>query len=240
MIRFRPALVPTLIFLPGLALLLGLGVWQVQRLQWKTDLIERVEARTRAAPVPLEAALASGLTEAEWRRVTVHGHFAHQGEMYLVATGPHGESGVDVITPLSSDGGRVVLINRGFVPDARRDPSTRSAGQVAGAVTIAGIVRLSQEPGWFTPEPDRAHRLFFSRTVAPMGAMLRDATVMPVFVEADATPNPGGYPAGRQTAMDIPNDHLSYAVTWFALALTLMAVYLIYHAKQGRLTFGRR
>lgn len=74
-----------------------------------------------------------------------------------------------------------------------------------------------------------------------MAAMLGDKTVTPVFVEADATPNPGGYPIGGQTKtiVDVPNNHLSYAITWFALALTLLAVYLMYHVKQRRLTFGK-
>lgn len=239
MIRFRPQLVPSLVVLMGLALTVGLGVWQLQRLEWKTGLIARIDARTHAAPVPLEAALARGLDDAEWRRVTVRGRFLHQGEMYLVTTGPHGQSGLDVITPFASDNGRLVLVNRGFVPDAKRDPATRPAGQVAGDLAITGIARLSQDPGWFTPAPDPLRRLFFSRTVPAMAAMLGDKTVTPIFVEADATPNPGGYPIGGQTIADVPNNHLPYAITWFALALTLLAVYLVYHVKQGRLTFGK-
>ena len=142
-----------------------------------------------------------------------------------------------MITPLDIANGPTILINRGFVPDARRDPATRAVGQVPGETTVTGVVRLSQSPNWFTPPPDTKKRLWFSRTEDSMAAAAGLSPGLPIFVEADATPNPGGYPIGGQTVVDFPNNHLSYAITWFALALALMGVYLVYHAKHGRLTF---
>jgi surfeit locus 1 family protein len=240
MIRFRPLTLPTLIVLPGLALCIGLGWWQVERLEWKTDLIRRIDARMHEAPMPLGMALSTSDPDPnwlDWRRVTVRGRFLHDKEMYVVATGPGGTPGVQVITPFQWENHGVLLVNRGFVPDAKRDPATRTEGQAAGEVEVTGVVRDSVEPGLFTPAPDLARRLWFSKSADSMARAVGARLVVSFFVEADAAPNRGGYPVGGQTVVDIPNNHLSYAVTWFALALALLAVYLIYHVKQGRLGF---
>jgi surfeit locus 1 family protein len=241
MVRFRPQLVPTLVFLPGLALCIALGVWQLHRLDWKADLIQRMETRLHDAPVPLGMALSESSPEhyhLEWRRVSLRGHFIHGGELYLFARGPNGATGVQVITPFQWGSHGIVLVNRGFVPDAKRDPATRAAGQVLGEIEIRGVVRDSANSGWFTPPPDVRRRLWFARDSKSMVDTVGLKLVVPFFVEVDATPNPGGYPIGGQTIVEIPNNHLSYAITWFALALALAVVYLVYHARQGRL--GRR
>jgi surfeit locus 1 family protein len=239
MLYFRPLFAPTIWFLPALALLIGLGVWQVQRLHWKEDVIQRVQARMHAPAVPLDVALARGLDDAEWRRVTVRGHFLYDREVHIFATGPRGEAGVQVVVPFALANDGVILVNRGFTPNVRRNPATRAAGQVKGEVTVTGVVRLSQAPNWFTPQPEAKTRLWFSRTAESMAAAMGVTLTAPIFVEADATPNPGGYPMGGQTVVDFPNNHLSYAITWFALALALTGVYLVYHARQGRLRFEK-
>ena len=237
MIRFRPLLIPTLWFVPGLALLVGLGVWQVQRLQEKESLIASIETGMKAPPVPLADAIGEGADAAEWHHVQVMGHFLHDKETYIFAQGLMGAVGVHIVTPLAEDDGETVLIDRGFVPEALHDPKTRAAGQVEGEVSVTGVLRLSQAPGVFTPAPDLKTRLWFVKDVPSMAAAL-GVTVPPVIIEADATPNPGGWPLGGQTNVDIPNDHLQYAITWFGLALALMGVYLLYHRSRGRLGFG--
>lgn len=238
MIRFRPLWGLTLWTVLGLAMLVALGVWQLERLAWKEDLIARVNAQIHAPSVPLQEAIDGGIEGAEWRHVTVKGRFENDKEIYLFAPGPHGEPGVQVITPLQADNGAEVLINRGWVPDAKADPAARPAGQIASETTITGIARLSVQPGWFTPAPDYVHRRWYSKTAETMATLLH-TEVLPLFVEADATPNPGGYPIGGQTVVDFPNNHLQYAITWIGLALALAGVYLAYHVRQGRLTFGK-
>jgi surfeit locus 1 family protein len=237
MIRFRPLLGPSLWFLPGFALLVGLGVWQIQRLHEKEALITSVEAGLQAPPVPLSQALKEGAARAEWRPVRVSGHFLHDKELYLFSRGPMGAVGVDIITPLVQTNGDAVLVDRGFVPEALRNPATRSAGEVAGEVSVTGILRLSQRPGLFTPAPSLNTRLWFVKEIPSM-AKATGLAVPPILIEADATPNPGGWPMGGQTRVDFPNDHLQYAITWFGLALALLAVYLLYHRSHGRLSFG--
>jgi surfeit locus 1 family protein len=235
MIRFRPLPIPTLVLVPGLALLLGLGIWQIERLHEKEALIASVEAGLTAPSVPLKLLLQADPAAAEWRHVRLSGHFLHDREQYVFAQGPSGATGVQVITPLVEPDGDTVLVDRGFVPDALRDPMRRVQGQLEGEVSLTGILRLSQPPGAFTPRPDSATRLWFVKDVAAIaGAAGVDAA--PVLIEVDATPNPGGWPLGGQTRVDFPNDHLQYAVTWFGLALALLGVYLVYHHSRGRLT----
>ena len=237
MIRFRPLLAPTLWFLPGFTLLVGLGVWQIERLHEKEALIASVEAGMKAPPVPLADALGQGAAEAEYHHVRVTGRFRHDSELYLFSRGPMGAVGVDIVTPFVQGDGQTVLVDRGFVPDALRDKKTRADGQVPGEMTLTGVLRLSQQPGMFTPAPDRGTRLWFVKDVPSMAAAL-GVEVPPVLIEADATPNPGGWPLGGRTQVEFPNDHLQYAVTWFGLALALMAVYLLYHRSRGRLSIG--
>ena len=237
MIRFRPLLIPTLWLLPGLALLVGLGIWQIQRLHEKEALIASVERGLSAPPVPLDDALARGSANAEWRHVRVTGHFLHDKELYVFSRGPLGAVGVDVVTPLVMEDGKTVLVDRGFVPEALHQAATRQAAQLTNEVSLTGVLRLSQQPGLFTPAPNTNTRLWFVKDVPSMAKAL-GLTVPLIVIEADATPNPGGWPLGGQTRVDFPNDHLQYAVTWFGLALALMAVYLFYHRSRGRLSVG--
>jgi surfeit locus 1 family protein len=232
MTGFRPQLLPTLWFLPAFALLVGLGAWQIERLHEKEALIASVETGMSAAPVPLDTALQEGAANAEYHHVRVAGRFQHGSELYVFSRGPMGAVGVDVVTPLFQENGQTVLVDRGFVPDALRDPKTRAAGQVEGEVSLTGVLRLPQQPGMFTPAPDRERRLWFVKDVPNMAAALGVAAP-PVLIEADATPNPGGWPLGGVTRVEFPNDHLQYAITWFGLALALLTVYLLYHRKRG-------
>jgi surfeit locus 1 family protein len=225
--------------LPAMALMIGLGVWQVQRLHWKEGLIEAVNTRLHADPVPLAAALALPPDQREYRVVRITGRFLHEKEAYLFTSGPGGARGVQVITPLERADGKTVLIDRGFVPEEKKATASRETGQVAGEVTVTGVLRESQPPGLFTPAPDLKNRLWFSKDAASLAAASGVALAAPVIIEADAAPNPGGWPQGGQTRVDFPNNHLQYAGTWFGLALTLLAVYLVYHYRQGRLRFGR-
>jgi surfeit locus 1 family protein len=237
MIRFRPLLVPTLWLAPGLALLVGLGVWQIERLHEKEALIARVQAGLTAPPVDLTQIMKAGPPQSEYRHVRVSGHFLHDREQYLFAQGPGGAPGVHVITPLVGEHGETVLVDRGFVPDVLRDPLRRKAGQIKGEITMTGVLRLPQQAGLFTPAPNPQTHLWFVKDVGGM-AKAAGVTALPILVEADATPNPGGWPTGGQTRIDFPNDHLQYAITWFGLALALLGVYLVYHHSRGRLTFG--
>lgn len=193
----------------------GLGVWQVERRAWKLDLIEKVRARTRATPAPLPARADWGGDQA-YRRVHVRGNFANNRETYVQAVTALGP-GWWVMTPLRT-ATTTLLVNRGFVPQDRRDPATRRAGQPAGTVTVTGLLRTSEPGGGFLRSNDPAADRWYSRDVAAIARARGLGEVPPFFLDADATPNPGGLPVGGLTVIAFRNNHLVYALTWFALS----------------------
>lgn len=234
-LRFRPYPGLTVFVVVMLAILIGLGVWQLQRLQWKLNLIATMNAHMAAAPVPPQTLLALPAAQAQYRRVVLSGHFDNAKEAYLFTTGPGGEPVYHVLTPFHLSDGAVLLVDRGFVPKAKLPPASRLA--VDGPVRLVGIWRSPEAPGFFTPEPDRAHSIWYARDLAGIASADRVKLAAPVIIEADATPNPGGWPKGGQTVIDLPNNHFQYALTWFGLAAGLFGVYLAYHMSKGRLTF---
>jgi surfeit locus 1 family protein len=243
MFSLRPALWPTLVSLPILVVALGLGLWQMERREWKRDILHRIEVNQAATPMPLDELLRGDPMRFEYGRVTVKGTFLHDKEFYLAARNLKNKVGQQVVVPLRTDDGRIVLFDRGWVPQEQKDPGKRAQGQVTGPVQVTGIVRRAQERRQFAPEnaPDR--NVWFHVDV-PLMRRLAGASPDPrldtFFLEADAAPNPGGVPIGGQTRLDIPNDHLQYAITWFLIALALVGVYLAYHWENGRLTVGGR
>ncbi|WP_431311051.1 SURF1 family protein [Methylobacterium nigriterrae] len=216
---------PATLALIGLAALLavlglvGLGTWQIERRAWKLDLIARVESRIHAAPAPAPgpAAWPRISPEDAYRRVRARGTFLHESETLVQAVTELG-GGFWVITPLRTPDG-TVLVNRGFVPADRRDAETRRAGEVAGEATVTGLLRISEPHGAFLRANDPAANRWTSRDVAAIAAARGLGTVAPYFIDADAAPNPGGLPVGGLTVVAFRNDHLVYALTWFALAL---------------------
>jgi surfeit locus 1 family protein len=222
----------------ALAVLLGLGVWQLQRLQWKEGLVAEIEARTTAPPVSLAEAMAAVRKgeDVSYLRVRAEGRFARDQERYYF-TSVDGEVGWHVITPLTTATGDVVLVDRGFVPDALKDPATRQQGEIEGPVTIIGLARPSEIQGLFVPDNDRARNRWFWRDLAGMArSMFPGGTpnLAPFFLEAEKSEMPGGWPRGGQTRLDIPNDHLQYAITWFAIAFCLVVIYLLYVRSRWR------
>jgi surfeit locus 1 family protein len=222
----------TALVLAAFAVLVGLGVWQLKRLGWKEALIAQIEARTKAPPITLaqaEALVRDG-RDASYYRVTLDGRFHHAKELYLYAVSD-GRVGWHVITPLETADGEMVLVDRGFVPDQFKDPATRASGQVENVVALTGIARAPDQQSLFTPDNEpKANRWFWRDLPSMARAMFPDGTieVAPFFLEAEKGAVPGGWPEGGQTRLDIPNNHLQYAVTWFLLAAALLVIYGFY------------
>jgi surfeit locus 1 family protein len=233
--HFRPMPVFTLFAAVMLALLVSLGVWQVQRLHWKLGLIAQVSRSLTLPPVSLDTALKLGKA-AEYRPVALTGRFDHAKEAYVRGL-KEGTPVWHVITPFTTDDGRTLLVDRGIVPDALRNPASRKPGQVQGDVRLVAVWRTPDPPGFFTPKPDLARRAWYSRDVKSIAAADHITLAAPVLLEANAAPNPGGWPKGGQTQVTFRNEHLQYALTWFGLAAALIGVYLAYHIQKGRLSW---
>lgn len=209
----------------------ALGIWQVQRLAWKQDLIARVEARVTAAPVapPPQAEWPRITPEAyEYRRVTASGTYLHDKEALVVASTERGP-GYWVMTPLAREDGTIVIVNRGFVPPDRRSAASRAADIAVAEATVTGLLRMSEAGQWILRTNDPAADRWYRRDPTAIGAARGLAPVAPFFIDADATTNPGGWPVGGLTRVAFSNNHLIYMLTWFALALLAAggAVYVL-------------
>jgi surfeit locus 1 family protein len=236
---FKPLLVPTLWLIPMLVILCGLGTWQVQRLHWKEGLLAKIHEGLTAPPVPLRSVLPAldpaHIDNANYRRVTVRGLFENGEEMFFFATTPDGEPVYHMLTPFLMNDGHTLLVDRGYFPMEMLGSGVLRAGDLNGQRAIVGIVREPEAPGWFTPPVETQKRIVHTRDPATLAKAFGLKNIYPMFLEADATPNPGGWPKGGVTVVDLPNNHLQYAITWFGLALGLLGVYLAYHASRGRL-----
>lgn len=211
------------------AVLIGLGVWQLQRLHWKEGLIAEIETRSKGEPISLGQAIALAREgrDPSYYRVKVEGRFDHANELYLYAVS-EGRAGWHVIAPLKTKDGEIVLIDRGFVPDALKEPATRPGGELGGTVTLIGIVRLPETQASFTPDNEIGANRWFWRDLPAMAQTIGAGDVAPFYLEAERSDVPGGWPEGGQTRLELPNNHLQYALTWFLLAAALLVVYGVY------------
>ena len=235
----RPAVVAALVLLAAVlcAGLLALCAWQVQRLQWKLALIERVEQRVSAAPTPAPGPLewsAISREASEYQRVQAAGRFDHSRQTLVRASTELGR-GFWVMTPLQTPAGFWILVNRGFVLSANSLPPAESTR--ADLSTITGLLRLSEPGGSVLQANDAAAGRWYSRDVPAIAASAKltatqvppGATpVAPYFIDAAAAA-PAAWPRGGLTVLQFNNHHIVYALTWFVLAAMTAgaAVYLV-------------
>ena len=231
-LSFRSLVAPAIATLVALAILVSLGMWQLERKVWKESLIAQIEARAHGAPgeiVAESAWPAWRAAEDEFRRVRLTGTYLHDLEAPVhgltAGSGGRAAQGYFVFTPLRRTDGSVVIVNRGFIPTQLRDPTSRAAGQLPGEIAVIGLVRAPESPRLFVPENNPSRNEWFTRDVGAIARAKGLDRVAPFIIDADATPNPGGWPKGGQTRLSIPNDHVTYALTWFGLALTLVGVF---------------
>jgi surfeit locus 1 family protein len=214
----------------------ALGLWQLERRAWKHELIERVEQRVHAPPVappgPEEWPLVSAARD-EYRHVRVSGTWLHDAEALVQASTELG-AGWWVLTPLRQADGTIVIVNRGFVAPQRRDRTTRAAGNPTGEGQIVGLLRISEPGGGFLRHNDPAAERWFSRDVAAIAAARRLDRVAPFFIDAERAPSIGEEaPIGGLTVVEFRDNHLAYAITWFALAAMVVAGTVIV-VREGR------
>lgn len=233
----RPLLWPTLVTAPAVLGALALGTWQVQRLQWKNEVIAERQARRMAPPL---AALPEKFDPAqhEFRKVRVGGRFLHPKEMHLAALTPRGNHAFHVVTPMRLEGGGVVLVNRGWVPRDRKDPESRRVGQVEGTVSVEGYLRVPAPLTWAQRlagvKNDPVKNVWLHADLAEMERFAGQGEIKPYILEAGPGEAPGGFPVGGITRFEVPNEHLQYVITWYAMALIGIVIYLLYHRRRAR------
>lgn len=206
----------------GLAILIGLGTWQLQRKAWKEDLLQTIEANIAAAP----AALPQVPTKERdrYRAVTVEGEIEGNA-LHVFWVTKDAETGYRIIAPFVTTDGRRVLLDRGFIPAAEKATSL-----TIGQATVTGNLLWPDEGDWTTPAPEVDTNILYARDVAYMAERLNTEPVL--IVARSATPEAAVTPQAVTTA-GIPNNHLQYAITWFSLAF-IWAAMTIYFLRRSR------
>ncbi|MFD0915941.1 SURF1 family protein [Pseudahrensia aquimaris] len=210
--------------------LMGLGFWQLQRLEWKEAMIARVEEGLNKPPLSIDEieALDAAGEDIEYRPAFAEGTFLHDAEQHYFAT-YRSRVGYFVYTPLVMDDGKRLFVNRGFVPMERKDASSRPEGQIVGRVRIEGLARTAptEKPNSQVPNNDLTKNVYYWKSLSQMAGRAYDKTefdTASVFLDAGEGVAPGGLPIGGVTRITFSNNHLQYAYTWFGLAAALVGV----------------
>ncbi len=230
---------PTIFAVIGVAILIGLGVWQLERKVWKENLIASMTARLERAPAPLPPHASwgkLGQQSDEFARVTLSAEFLPGREALVYSAGSALRPDVKgpgywVFAPARLPDGGIVVVDRGFVPLDKKDAATRAA---AGTIEIVGVLRWPEQPGMFTPAADIKNNVWYLRDVAAMAAARNWGSVAPFYIEQESPVPPGGSPKPGKLVVTLPDNHLQYAITWFGLALALVAVYGVWLGRHLR------
>ncbi len=230
---FRPSLWPTLFLVVSLPILLWLGTWQLQRLEWKLGLIEQMEARLDAPAIAITDADPG--TDDEFRRYRVSGTFQDGVEFHWLATSETYGIGYLVFSPFTLEDGRRVIVNRGFVPGPLKDAM---ADRLGGAANFDAIARIPEKPGSLDAANDVTANIWFTRDTAAMADLAGGGDFLPVYLEVIGDVPDAAWPKPGAAKVTLVNNHLDYALTWYGLAVVLVVIYLVFHRSQGR--FGPR
>ena len=216
---------PGAMALAMLLVLLGLGTWQVERLHWKRDMLARIAHAEAAPAMPLPAA------PDPFTKVQVTGHLRDDATASFGAevrdTAFGTQLGTHLIVPLERENADAILVDRGWVPDRRPQP----IAQAPGEVTLEGYIRPSDTPGWFSAPDNPAARRFYTLDASAIGAALGLRRVAPYFLIAIGTAPPELYPDPARHLPRPPNNHLSYAITWYGLAVALVVIFVLWARK---------
>jgi surfeit locus 1 family protein len=237
---WKGRIILTLFALGAFAILIALGLWQLQRRDWKNDLITRFEQALSKPPVPYEPPRTNANERSrEFTRVKASGTFEEAKTVKILVPVPEEARaqtqdgfGYLFFTPLKLNNG-AVFVNRGFVPRSVAD----RGGIEGGEATVTGILRLSEKPGWLIPAPDLAKKLFFSADIPEMmntAGLSGPPAVTSEYIEAELSRQASEWPKARdphELLAAIPNRHLEYALTWFGLAAALAGVYGVFIAR---------
>jgi surfeit locus 1 family protein len=214
-------IVPLLIGLIGIAILVSLGRWQVQRMGWKQAILAQIEADIAADPIPMPA-----MISADMKHLPVHvtGTIGEE-ELHVLVSRKSVGAGYRVIAPFTLGDGRRVLLDRGFIPLEAKDTFRAAVPDV----TVVGNLHWPDDMNSSTPAPDFGRNIWFGRDIGPMAAALGTSDVL-IVARADTGQGIEAMPLGVE---GIPNDHLHYAITWFSLALVWlgMTLFLLWRIK---------
>ena len=223
--------------------LLALGSWQIHRMQWKRQLIAHSKAAVTAKPVSIND-IAAGIEYGygvDWLRIKLTGSYRHDLERYMYAPKKTGQ-GYQVITPFLDDSGFLVFVDRGWVSEMDKNPASRKdARKPENTITITGITRLHEVGiALFMPDADSVKNVWYWYDRKTLAALLpadigksadgQLPVISQVFVQVEPKGEPGAgvSPQIAPVEINLPDNHLQYAITWFTLSVFMLAMLVIF------------
>ncbi len=230
---FRPTLIGSIVAGLALAVLLGLGVWQLQRLAWKTALMAELAERAQAQAIELPPAFLP--EDIAYRRVHLSGRFLPGRELRSAPRVLAKRPGLYVYAPFELDDGRQIIVERGWLPQRLEDPTTRPDALPEERLAFEAVLLREGWQGseWLKPANDPAKNVWHYVDSLEMATAAGLKLPVPgVYAAVLPDQLPGEYPLARPPGLDLRNDHLEYAITWFALAAILLVIYAIVHVSR--------
>ncbi len=230
----RPKLIPLVMSVAGVLAMLYLGFWQLERLAWKRDLIARIEQGIHDAPLQQLPATDAERKAQHFHYVMLTGYYMNKPEFHIAARYYKSKLGYSVLTPFivdeGPDTGKIILVNRGWIPAALKDDKASYATITDEKITIKGRIRLSNERNTFTPENQPEKNMWFGRDAAEMAKHAR-LEFEPLTLDIVGDQDTSTYPVPADEKVQLRNDHLAYAFTWFSIGLAIFVISLLYHRK---------
>ncbi len=228
----RPRPVAWFFFLLAFGTCMALGSWQVERLKWKEGVIAALAEANRGDVLTALPVNAEELAALQFRKITLSGTWRGDTEFHLAPRYFKDKFGYHVVTPFVLADDRVVLVNRGWVPASKKDPATRPQTQVKGRATIQGLVRIGAERSYFSPRNQPEKNIWFGRDSDAMAASAGLTNLVPAMVDIVGTQDLKALPIPSDGTIRLRNDHLSYILTWYGIALGILVIFLVYHHKK--------
>ncbi len=227
--KYKFHLIPTLFTVPTFILLITLGCWQLDRLTVKKEHIHRLQERANLPTIQLPQAL-DDIHHFKYRKVRLQGEYIHDKEIFLYSGSRSNESsdGFMLFTPFKTTDDRIILVNRGWVPTDLKSQANRLDTLEPGLIEVTGYIMPEEQASWVIPENDDKRNIWFYINLAHMGRFAR-AKVGNFYIMKSYDGNQ--YPIGNNLNINLRNHHLEYAITWFTLAFTLIAIFILYHKK---------
>ena len=229
--KFKLTIGRTIFAVPTFIILILLGSWQVQRMSWKQNIISSFEEQMAKKPVVPPLEIKNG-TDWRYTRVRATGYFLHDKEILLTGRTFEGTAGFHVVTPFVFNDNRIVLVNRGWIPEKLRDRKSRPQTIPRGTIIMEGILRGDNRKGYFVPENEPKNEVWLYINTKQIANYRAIGPVPGYYIDELRAPGPYKLPIGAAGKIEVRNEHLKYAVTWFLLAVTLLVIYIIYHIRK--------
>ena len=228
----RPRWIAWFWFLSAFTTCVVLGSWQVKRLDWKQGLAAQIEQAKMQAPLTQLPVDEAALTPLEFRMMRISGRWLKDKEFHLFPRWYQGKQGYWVIAPLMLNDRRILLVNRGWIPLEKKEPKTRPETAVRGYATVQGMLRIGADRHYLTPKNSPEKNIWFGRDIAAMASAGEFAPVIPAMLDRVGTQDAAALPVPSNGTITLRNDHLSYIITWYGIALGILVIFLSYHRKK--------